>query len=332
VTDPDVVAMFVASDLVTPMALRVAATLGLADELASKGPFDAATLADRVGADADALERLLRRLAETGVVRRDDDGSYALTPRGDVLRSDHPSGLRDLLDAEAAIGRADLAFVQLLHSVRTGEAAFPVQFGAEFWTDLRGDDARAASYDAQMGSDVTAWAPAVVAALDWSAFGHVIDVGGGNGSLLAAILQAHPQLRGTVLDQPVTAARANETLTAAGLADRSDVVGGSFFEELPAGAGAYVLCAVLHDWGDEPALAILRRAADAAGTDGRVVVVEKTGPDGGEPSTAMDLRVLVYFGGRERTVADLVALAGEAGLQLRSLHRDGELSVLELSA
>lgn len=324
--------LFVQSDLVTPMVLRVAATLRLPDQLAA-GPLDAAALAAATGTDPDALDRVLRHLAGIDVVTRDSFGTYELTPRGAVLREDHPSGLRALLDEDRAIGRADLAFVQLLHSVRTGEAAFPRQFGRDFWPDLAADAARTASYDAQMGRDVAAWAPAVVAALDWSEFGHVVDVGGGNGTLLAAILTAHPSLHGTVFDQPGTVA-ALATLRAAGVGDRSDVVGGSFFDDgaIPAGAGAYVLCAVLHDWDDESASAILRRCVAAAGSTGRVVVVEKTGAEGAAPPTAMNLRVLVYFGGRERDVDAIVDLAAPAGLTLSNLHRADDLSVLTFDA
>jgi hypothetical protein len=321
-------ALFVESDLVTPMVLRVAATLRLPDHLAG-GPLDAAALATATDTDPDALDRVLHHLAAVGVLTR-HDGTYELTPRGAVLRDDHPSGLRALLDEDRAIGRADLAFVHLLHSVRTGEAGYPRQFGRDFWPDLAADPARTASFDAQMGSDVAAWAPAVVGAFDWSRCGHVVDVGGGNGTLLAALLTAYPSLRGTVFDQPATVDAAIATLRAAGVGDRADVVAGSFFDEdaIPAGAGAYLLCAVLHDWDDESAAAILRRCAAAAGDAGRVVVVEKTGAEGAEPSTAMNLRVLVYFGGRERDVDAIVDLAAPTGLTLADVHRAADISVL----
>jgi hypothetical protein len=330
VTDP-VAAVASAADLVTPMALRVAATLRLADLLAT-GPAAARALAGAAGADPDALDRLLCHLAVVGLVARADDGGYALTDRGQVLRDDHPSGLRARLDAEGAIGRGDLAFAQLLHSVRTGEAGYPRQYGDEFWADLAGDPARRATYDAQMGRDVAAWAPPVLAALDGTAFGHVVDVGGGNGTLLAAILREHPTARGTVLDQPATAVAARSALAAAGLGDRADAVGGSFFDPIAAGADVYLLCAVLHDWDDASARAILQRCADAAGPSGLVVVVEKTGREGAPPPSAMNLRVLVYFGGRERGVDALTELATAVGLARRALHRDGDLCVLTFSA
>ncbi|MCT9935232.1 methyltransferase [Planotetraspora sp. A-T 1434] len=318
------------ADLVTPMAIRVAATLRIADHVAA-GPRTAADLAETLEADADALDRLLRHLTTAGVLARDGSGRYALTARGEPLRDDHASGLREILDIEGAIGRADLAFVHLLHSVRTGKPGFPEQFGRPFWDDLAADSGRTASYAAQMGADVSEWAPPIIAAYDWGSLGHLMDVGGGNGTLLAALLNAYPSLRGTVFDQPDTAEAARATLTAAGLADRGDVAAGSFFDPLPPGAGGYLLSAIIHDWDDEAARAILRRCAEAAGPDGKVFVVEKTGAGGESVNTEMDLRMLVYFGGRERGVGELSALAAEAGLEVVAAHPAGTLSVIELA-
>jgi len=319
------------ADLVTPMAVRVAATLRVADHI-TQGLRTAPQLAEAEHVDADALESLLRHLVAADVLTRNGSGRYALTEQGEWLRGDHPSGLRARLDIEGALGRADLSFVHLLHSVRTGEACFPALFGREFWDDLASDPVRRASYDARMGADVSSWAPAIVAAHDWRSLGHVVDVGGGNGTLLAALLRAHPTLRGTVFDQPAAADGARETLAAAGLSDRSDFVSGSFFDPLPSGAGGYVLSAILHNWNDQAAGAILRRCAEAAGTTGRIFVVEKTGPDGESPRTDMDLRVLAYLGGRERGVAELTTLAADAGLQVAAVHQADDLSIVELAA
>lgn len=318
------------ADLVTPMALRVAATLRVADHIAA-ARRTSAELAEAEHVDADALERVLRHLVVVGVLMRDGEDRYSLTASGEALRDDHPSGARALLDAEGAIGRADLSFFQLLHSVRTGEAAFPVQFGRSFWDDLSADPARSASYAAQMGSDVAAWAPSIVAAYDWGSLEHVVDAGGGDGSLLIALLREYPALRGTVLDlrEPVEAARS--ALAAAGLADRCDAVSGSFFDPLPTGADGYLLSAILHDWNDHAARAILRRCAEAAGSDGAVLVVEKIGPDGETVRTAMDLRMLAYFAGRERGVAEIAALAADAGLRVTAVHPAGDLSIVELA-
>ncbi len=316
------------ADLATPMAVRVAATLRIADHI-TWGRRTAPELAAAAGADADALDRVLRHLVTAGVLGRDESDRYVLTARGQALRDDHPAGMRALLDLDSAIGRADLSFVQLLHTVRTGEPAFPAQFGRSFWDDLAADPTRSASFDAQMAADVTAWAPDIVSAYDWGSLGHVVDVGGGNGALLAALLREHPDL-GTVLDLPGAAEAARKALTAAGLADRSDAMAGSFFDPLPPGAGGYLLCAVLHDWDDEPARAILRRCAEAAGTHGRVFVVEKLVTDT-DNRTEMDLRVLAYFGGRERGIAELTALAAAAGLRVAAVHPAEATPVVELT-
>jgi O-methyltransferase domain len=320
------------ADLVTPMAIRVAATLRIADQIA-RGARAAPALAEAVNAYPDALDRLLRHLVVAGLLLRDDQGQYTLTALGDVLRDDHPRSLRAMLDTESAIGRADLSLVHLLHAIRTGEPAFPEQFGRSFWDDLSADPARTASFDAQMGVDVSADAPDVAAGYDWDSLGHLVDVGGGNGALLAVILREHPTLRGTVLDLPATVEAARTMLAEAGLADRSDVVAGSFFDPLPPGAGGYLLSAIVHDWDDASARAILRRCAEAAGPDGAVFVVEKIlGADGETLRTGMDLRMLAYFGGKERGVAALTALAGDAGLRLVAVHPAGPMAIIEYRA
>jgi hypothetical protein len=319
------------ADLVTPMAVRVAATLRIADRVA-QGLRTAPELAAAVDADRDALDRLLRHLTTVGVLHRDGSGRYGLTSLGVVLRDDHPDGVRAVLDLEGAVGRADLCFIELLHVVRTGEPGFPVLFGRQFWDDVTADPARSASFAKQMAADVAEWAPHILSACDWGSLGHLVDVGGGNGTLLIALLRAHPALTGTVVDLPDTAEAARTALSAAGLGERGAAVAGSFFDPLPPGAGGYLLCAVLHNWDDDAAEAILRRCAEGAGADGAVFVAEKIGGDGESLQTVMDLRALAYFGGRERGVADLTALAARSGLSVAAVHPAGPLAVVELSA
>jgi hypothetical protein len=233
---------------------------------------------------------------------------------------------------ESAVGRAELCFVQLLHTVQTGEAAFPRQFGTSFWDDLSANSGRATSYDALLEARLAVDVPAVAAAYPWGTLGHVIDVGGGNANLLIAILRAHEDLRGTVVDLAGPAARAGQAIISAGLGHRADAQAGSFFDALPAGAGGYVLSAVLHDWADEQALRILQRCADAASDTGKVIVVEHTGDArGGSSYTEADLRMLCYFRGRERTLDQIGELAKSAGLQVSSVTPAGSRAVIELS-
>jgi hypothetical protein len=322
--------LWAAADLVTPMAIRVAATLRLADHIAA-GTQTAEALAAAVDAEPDALGRLLGHLVTAGVLSRAGAGTYNLTDLGEHLRDDDPEGVRPWLDLEGAIGRADLCFIQLLHTVRTGEPAFPRQFGRGYWDDLSADAELGASFDALMGARLVADAPAVAAAYPWGPLRHVVDVGGGDASLLIAILRAHGDLRGTVVDLAGPVARAEQALVAAGLDHRADTHAGSFFDSLPAGAGGYVLSGVLHDWDDEDALRILQRCADAASATGRVLVVDHFGDaQDGTPDTEGDLRMLCYVRGRERTLDQLGELAKSAGLQVGSVRPARSRTVVEL--
>jgi hypothetical protein len=322
--------LWAAADLVTPMAIRVAATLRLADRIAA-GTRTAAALAAVVDADTDALGRVLEHLVTAGVLTREDDAAYSLTALGEHLRDDDPSGVRPWLDLEGAIGRADLCFTQLLHTVRTGEPAFPRMFGRPFWDDLSADPAREASFDALMGARLEADAPVVAGAYPWGELGHVVDVGGGDGSLLIAILRAHEALRGTVVDLPGPIARAQQAITAAGLSDRADTAAGSFFDPLPAGAGGYLLSGVIHDWDDRDAARILQRCVDAAGDAGKVFLVDHVGEERGMADTEGDLRMLCYVRGRERTLDQLAELAASVGLEISSVTPARQRSIVEMS-
>jgi hypothetical protein len=224
------------------------------------------------------------------------------------------------LDLDGFGGRMDLAFTGLADTVRTGRPAWPAVFGAPFWQYLDANPELSASFDATM--EIHAGNRDLAEGYDWPALARVADVGGGTGALLAELLLCHQGLRGVLIDLPGTAARARRYLAGRGLADRCETIGGSFFDELPGGAGAYVLNRVLHDWADAEAIAILRRCAAAAGRHGRVLIVESQGTSGADPSlfAEMNLRMLVLTGGRERTVDDYRALAAAAGLRVAAVH------------
>ncbi len=317
--DDEVEKLYGLSDLITPMAIRVAATLRLADRIAA-GTTTPTELAADVDVDPDALGRLLRYLAARGVFAEPEPGRFALTGSAEPLRDDHPDQIRARLDLTSALGRADLAFGALLDVVRTGKPGYPMVHGRGFWADLAGDPGLTASFDAVMAKDQVLWAP-WLAAQDWSGTHHVVDVGGGIGTLLIVLLQAQPHLRGTLVELPATAAAAERALAEAGLSGRCDVVAGSFFDRLPAGADVYLLSSIVHDWNDTDTTAILRRCAQAAGPDGRVLLGElvATGDEDRQAFTKMDLCMLVYLGGRERTLEDFAALAGAAGLAITSV-------------
>lgn len=324
--------LWAAADLLTPMAIRVAATLRIADHIAS-GTRTTAALAAAVDADEDALGRLLRHLATANVLTRPDLDTFDLADLGERLREDHPDGIRRWLDLDGAIGRADTCFVHLLHTVRTGEPAYPRQFGRGFWDDLAANPELSASFDGLMGARLVADAPAIASAYPWGALGHLIDVGGGNGAMLIAILRASPGLRGTVLDLPGAVTRADHAIAAADLTDRADTVAGSAFDALPSGAGGYLVSSVLHDWPDEDAARILRRCAEAAGQTGTVLVIEEAADDitGGTRDTVGDLTMLTYVRGRNRTLGQLRALAGSVGLVLGPVATVGRRSIIEFA-
>ncbi len=304
------------TDLVTPLAVRAAAALRLAD-LMTDGPVPVDELARGSGATPDALTRLLRHLVGHGLFTEPSPGTFGLNETAALLRSDHPSGVRVSLDLEGFGGQVDLAFTGLLHTLRTGEPAWEKVFGAPLWEYLAANPAMSASFDATMAAGGEYVADAV-AGYDWSQARHVIDVGGGSGALLAAVLEAHPQLRGTLVDLPDTVHRGRDYLASKGLDGRSDFAGQSFFDPLPTGGDVYVLSSVLHDWPDSDAATILRRCAEAGG---RVVIIEQHNEGGDRAEFAeMDLRMLVLCGGRERTVEDYTALAAGVGLAVTDVR------------
>ena len=296
-------------------AVSVAASLGVADALAA-GPRTAAELAPELASNAEALYRLLRLLAATGVLHEAGDGRFSLTPVGELLRTDAPGSMR-----EPAIlqGRPEIlaAYGKLEHAIRTGENAFEAQFGESVWQwrSRRPDEA------SQFNRTMAAWsrmvAPALAAAFDFGALGTVADIGGGSGTLLAGVLQAHPSLRGIVFDQPAVVAEAEPVLAQAGVRDRAEIVGGDFFVDVPA-ADVYVMKSILHDWDDEECVRIVRTIRARATPSGRLLVVERVlgGPNEDLEGKLSDLHMLVMPGGLERTLDEWRRLLAAGGWEL----------------
>ncbi|HEY1674986.1 MAG TPA: methyltransferase [Streptosporangiaceae bacterium] len=316
-------------DLVTPMALRVAATLRLADFMPDDGTGDGAVLGDlaeRAGADPEALTRMLRHLVQHGIFTEPRPGQFAANQPAALLRTGQPGAV--WLDLDGFGGRMDLAFTGLAHTVRTGEPAWEQVFGQPFWAYLDANPAISASFDATMAVD--AGSAPVADGYDWTTVRHVADIGGGTGTLIAEVLRHNPQLRGTLADLPETAARARQYLAGLGLDGRCEVVGQSFFDPLPPGPDVYLLNRGIHDWDDAAATAILRRCAEAAGRAGRVLLVESAGMANGDTAAfaEMNLRMLVLAGGRERTIDGYSALAAEAGLQVTAVRDITERHVI----
>ena len=301
------------ADLATPMSIRVAATLSLVERAGSAGAT-AEQLAAETGTAAPALQRLLEHLVAIGVFDRDTgSGRYRPTELGAQMSEDAPEGIKPLLDINCAGGRAELGFVELLGRLTTGTPGYLQRYGRGFWEDLDAVPELRRSFDAQMNWRFRVQAAQIAERFDWGRFSEIVDVGGGDGMVLAAILHTHPGVRGQVVDLPPTATAASERFASAGLRDRASAVSGSFFDPLPEGADAYLLSDILHDWDDDHARKILAGCRRAAGPDGTVVVIESAGAAG----TAMDLFMLMCFAGRERTVDELAELATECGLVLR---------------
>jgi SAM-dependent methyltransferase len=303
------------ADLATPMSIRVAATLSLVERAGSAGAT-AERLASETGTSAPALRRLLDHLVTVGVFDLDrESGRYRPTDLGAQLSEDAPEGIKPLLDINCAGGRADLAFVELLGSITTGAPAYVHRYGRDFWSDLDARPELRRSFDAQMNWRFQVQAPQIARRFDWSRFSEILDVGGGDGTVLAAILHAHPDLRGRILDLSPATTAAIDRFAAAGLGDRAGAVSGSFFDPLPVGADAYLLSDILHNWDDDHARTILAGCRRAAAPNGTVVVIELVWGQGAD--TAIDLFMLMCFGGRERTVDELAGLAADSGLVLQ---------------
>lgn len=297
--------------------LAVAAELGLADILASE-PRSCEELAEQTRANSDALHRLLRALASVGIFAMDEQGRFSLTPLAEMLRSDVPGSQR----AFAIMMGEEFcqAWGKLLHSVQTGEPGFNHRYGMPFFEYMARYPERHGIYDSAMTAVHGPETEPMLEAYDFSPFRTVVDIGGGNGLTLAAILKRHPSLQGILFDLPAVVERAKTNLAAAGVSDRCRIQGGDFFSAVPPGADAYVLRHIIHDWQDREAIAILRGCREAANPGGKVLVVETVIPPGNEPSFGkwLDLMMLLVDG-RERTQEEYRRLFSEAGLSLKRI-------------
>jgi O-methyltransferase/methyltransferase family protein len=317
-----------------PQAIHVAAALGLADRLAG-GPATSDDVARAVGAKPDAVRRILRALAVLDLVRETEGGAFALAPMGEYLRSDAPDSMRSwaLLWGSERIWNG---WGKLLPAVKTGETAPKLVAGKNAFEWMAEDPALLEIFDRSMTELTKRHVRAIVAAYDFSGASKIVDVGGGNGALLAGVLASAPRATGIVLDLPHGRERALRLLADSGVAGRCEFVGGSFFDSVPAGADLYVVKSVLHDWDDERCLAILRRCRDAMPGAARLLVVEVLAPE--RPTGSLldaviagsDLNMLLMAGGRERTEAEYRRLLESAGFDVtRVVATPSMLSAVE---
>jgi len=310
--------------------IHVAAKLHIADRLGEK-PQTAGQLAAATGAEPRALYRLLRALAAVGLFRESEDGAFALTPVGQALRTDADGSAHGLalLYGEEWLWQA---YGHMHHSVSTGQSAFEEVHGEPLFDFLMGRPEAAAVFNNAMSGFSGQEAEAILAAYDFAGFRKIIDIGGGEGALMTAILRRHPQLSGLVFDLAPVAAAAEGKLAGAGLASRSFSVAGDFFESVPCGGDVYLLKSVIHDWKDAEAMLILRNCRRAMKADSRLLLAERVIPAGAGAAEAklFDISMMVVAGGQERTEREHRGLLASAGLELvRVIPTESPLSLIE---
>jgi hypothetical protein len=311
--------------------IYVAAKLGIAD-LLQTGTKHHSELATATGTDAPSLYRLLRALASVGIFTEGAPGQFSTTPLATFLQRDVPGSVRD-----AAIMMGDRehynSWGNILHAVQTGQSGFENLFGMDIFAYYAQNPGSAEVFDRAMTSFSSMENAAVCADYDFAGIGSLVDVAGGQGSLLCSILQANPGMTGVLFDQPDVIERAKPQIAASGMGNRVQLASGSFFETVPAGADAYIMKHIIHDWDDERAIAILQNCHRAMGAGGKVLVVEQVIPPGNEPfmGKLLDVNMLVMCpGGKERTAEEFQALFSAAGFELtRIVPTQGIVSVVE---
>ncbi len=318
----------VAGQLLLARALAIAVDLGIAEQVAS-GPKSMVDLAAQTGCDSDALYRMLRMLGGHGIFAEDDHGRIKLTPRAELLQADHPDSVHDMF----ALGWQDIhwsTYQALPEAVLTGETAFEIAYGQDFFDYLAAHRGLNDLFDRRMASVSHAENKPIAKAYPFADFSPIVDIGGGQGGLLAAIVEHHPGTVVALFEQPQVLSN-QEKLSGAGSVAR---VAGDFFSEVPPGFVLYVLKRIIHDWDDERAIGILRRCSEAMGDNSRVLVIDAVMKPGNDPdpNKNLDLGIMALTPGRERTEAEFADLFTAAGLRLTrviSTESPSTLSIVE---
>jgi len=312
--------------------VRTAAELKLADHLAA-GPLTAQEIAEREETAPTTTFRLLRACVALGLTATDGEGRFRGTELLDTLRADTSRSLRAF--AMAATNSAHwLPWNRFSASVRTGHSQAHNVLGMEFFDYLEHNPSLAKEFSAGMTSGTSVWAQELAGLIDTANVRRAVDIGGANGALLALLQKANPALQGIVFDRPNVADEAKAHIAANGFADRTEVVGGDFFESVPPG-DLYLLKFILHDWDDESAVKILRRCREAMEPGGRIAILEMVVTEDGEDriGALMDLNMLTLVNGRERSLPEFDALLQRAGLRRTAVRTaDSPQSVIEAVA
>jgi SAM-dependent methyltransferase len=311
---------------------RAAAVLSLPEQLAS-GPRSAGEIAAAAATDPDATFRLLRLCASVGLVTAQEDGRFAGTGLLATLRADVPGSMRGLALTLSAPGHW-LIWGRLPESVAEGKPQAVPALGSDLWDYYAGQPAEAADFATAMAGMTAAVGDEAARLIDTQGVERAVDVGGGNGSLMHALMAANPELTGVVLDVPSQIAEAEAEIGRLGLEERLTAVSGDFFEAVPEG-DLLLLRYILHDWDDASARRILTRCRESLRPGGRLLVLELTVGELGGPAIgpSQDLNMMVLFGGRERTVDEYAALFASAGLRLVSTTpTNSPMSIIEAVA
>jgi hypothetical protein len=302
------------------IALRVVAEHQIADHLAT-GPQTTEALSSATGIPAGTLRRLMRGLADIGVFAETAEGQFANTDVSAYIRTDATPSLREMiliLNDDAVLQ----GWQHLPTALRSGASSFTAANGMSFFHYIAADPQRSATMGKFMAGIYGSEGPKIAVGYPFSRFSTLIDIGGGQGHIVAEILQQHPALHGALLDLPPTADVARHFLAEQGLSHRCDVFAGDFFAEVPAGYEAYIIKSVLHDWDDDHAVQILRKCRDAMPSHGRVLVIEIVvypGKPMGHPHPMIDLEMMVLTGGKERTEHEFATLLRSARLTLEQV-------------
>jgi DNA-binding transcriptional ArsR family regulator len=301
--------------------VSAAVELGIVDTL-GEGSRTIEELNRRAGTHRPSLRRLLRALAGLGVVEESEPGRYALTKPGRLLRTDVPGSMGRLMMARCA-PEFWASWGELAGSIRTGQTGWTLAHGMPWLDYYRHHPDQWAAFNAHMGQHTRDAARGIIDAYDFSRFHIIADVGGGDGTLIAEILRAHPDLKGVVFDLPQVVSYAPAVLAGAGVGGRADTIAGDIFASVPAGADAYLMKFILHDWDDQQSIEILRNCRTAMPGDGRVLIIERVIPEQATSARAhdflYDIFMLVATGGKERTIREYEALLAAAGLTLTGL-------------
>jgi len=300
-------------------SIAVAAQLGVPD-LLRDGPKGVDELPRAIGAHPRSLYRLLRALAGAGVFAEEPDARFGLTPLSELLRSDAPESLR----AFAGLMADEVNFqiwAELPYAIQSGKPAAPHELGMPWFDWLEQHPGKGKEFHDAMTSLSASAVAALLTAYDFSGIGKLVDVGGGHGLLLASVLSKYPNMRGVLYDTPTAVAAGAEVLAAHGVADRCETVGGDFLRSVPAGGDAYILKHIIHDWSDEECLRILDHCNAGMAAGGKVLIVEMVIPERNVPALSkfLDLEMLLFLTGRERTEAEYRDLLERAGFELTTV-------------